>query len=77
MFDEYQFSIFVQPCLVTTYSDTTTITTIFYNIGSVTLTDGLYVFDEDPVCNYPETVTVTNLPVFANHNEPSSDFTIP
>ena len=32
--------------------------------------------DEDPVCNYPETVTVTNLPAFAVHNEPTSDFTI-
>jgi len=41
------------------------------------LTDGLYVFDEDPVCNYPETVNLTNLPVFVNHNEASSDFTIP
>ena len=33
-------------------------------------------FDEDPVCNYPETVTLTNLPSFVVHNEPSSDFTI-
>ena len=41
------------------------------------MTDGHYIFDEDPVCNYPEIVTVTNLPNFANHNEPSSDFTIP
>ena len=29
------------------------------------------------MCDYPETVTVTNLPVFANHNEATSDFTIP
>ena len=41
------------------------------------MTDGHYIFDEDPVCKYPETVTVTNLPAFATHNEPSSDFTIP
>ena len=77
LFVEYDFIILIEPCIVTTYTDTTTVTVIFYNIGAITLTDGLYVFDEDPVCNYPETVTVTNLPVFANHNEPSSDFTIP
>ena len=49
---------------------------ILYNIGEPSLTDGLYVFDEDPVCNYPETVTLTNLPIFVQHNEQSSDFTI-
>ena len=43
----------------------------------MTLTDGLYVFDEDPVCNYPEIVTLTNLPAFVTHNEGSSDFTVP
>ena len=41
------------------------------------MTDGHYIFDEDPVCKYPETVTVTNLPAFVTHNEPSLDFTIP
>ena len=41
------------------------------------MTDGFYEFDEDPVCNYPETVTLTNLPNFVIHNEESSDFTIP
>ena len=41
------------------------------------MTDGNYIFDEDPVCNYPEIVTVTNLPSFAKHNEATSDFTIP
>jgi len=50
---------------------------ITYNIGAPDLTDGLYVFDEDPFCNYPETVTVTNLPTFATHNTGSIDFTIP
>jgi len=63
--------------LVSTYTDTTTVTEIRYGIGTPTITDGLYVFDEAPFCGYPETVTVTNLPVFVNHNEPSSDFTIP
>lgn len=49
---------------------------IVYNVGAPDLIDGLYVFDEDPVCNYPETVTVTNLPVFAVHNEADSNFKI-
>ena len=77
MFVEYDFIILIEPCLVNTYTDTTTITRIVYNIGALTLTDGLYVFDEDPVCNYPETVTLNNLPTFVTHNEASSDFTIP
>ena len=77
MSDEYQMSVYIEPCLVTTYTDTITVTEIFYNIGAATLTDGLYKFDEDPVCNYPETVTVTGLQPFITHSEPSSDFTIP
>ena len=77
MFSEYEFVILIEPCLISTYTDTTTISRIVYNIGSLTITDGLYVFDEDPVCNYPETVTLTNLPSFVTHNEASSDFTIP
>ena len=77
LFVEYDFIIRMEPCLVTTYTDTTKVTAIVYNIGAPSLTDGLYVFDEDPVCNYPETVTLTNLPAFVTHNEASSDFTIP
>ena len=69
--------IIVANCLVTTYTETTKITEIFYNIGSPTKTDGIYAFDESPVCNYAETVTLTNLPAFVTHNEASSDFTIP
>lgn len=77
MSDEYNFSIFVQGCVVNDYVATKTVTRIEYNIGASTLTDGLYEFDEEPVCNYPETVTLTNLPTFVTHNEASSDFTIP
>lgn len=77
LFVEYDFVILVEPCVVNTYTETTKIFAIIYNIGAITLTDGLYVNDEDPVCNYPETVTLTNLPTFVTHNEPSSDFTIP
>ena len=77
MFVEYDFIIRIEPCLVSTYTDTTKVTVIKYNLGAPDLTDGLYVFDESPVCDYPEIVTLTNLPIFVNHNEPTSDFTIP
>ena len=77
MFVEYEFIVFMEPCLVSSYDATTSVTRIIYNIGELSLTAGKYVFDESPVCNYPETVTVTNLPAWAVHNEPSSDFTIP
>ena len=76
MFDEYQFSIIVENCLVNSYQQTTTVTEIIYNIGDPTLTDGSYAFEETPVCGYPETVTLTNLPTFVTHNEANSDFTI-
>ena len=75
--DQYSFSIYVDPCVVNTYTATTKVTLISYNIGDATFQGGKYFFDEDPVCNYPETVTLTNLPTFVTHNTPSSDFTIP
>ena len=74
---QHDFIVFIEPCLVSNYQATKQIIAIVYNVNQETLTDGHYIFDEDPVCNYPETVTVTNLPGFANHNEASSDFTIP
>ena len=77
MIAEHEFTVFMEPCIVTTYEASTQITVIVYNVNQATLTDGSYVFDESPVCNYPETVTVTNLPAFATHNELTSDFTIP
>ena len=67
----------MQPCLVTSYTATKTVSNIVYNVNQATLTAGNYQFDESPVCNYPETVTVTNLPVWTIHNVASSDFTIP
>ena len=70
MADEYQFSIFVQPCVVSTYTATTSVTEIRYNIGSsAVLNDGFYKFDENPACGYAETVSLTNLPTFVTHNE--------
>ena len=77
MFVEYEFIIFIEPCLVDTYLATQKVSIVVYNVGGPSMTDGLYIFDEDPVCNYPETVTLTNLPTFVQHNEQSSDFTIP
>lgn len=62
---------------MSTYVDTLQVGTIVYNIGQPDLTAGDYIFDENPQCGYPETVTITNLPVWATHNEPTSDFTIP
>ena len=70
MFYEYDFLIRMKPCLVSTYTATTKVTLITYNIGAPTLKSVKYVFDEAPVCNYPETVTVTNLPTWATHNLP-------
>ena len=75
-FVEYELLILIEPCLVNTYSAAQKVTTIIYNIGAPSLTDGSYFFDEDPACNYPETVTLTNLPSFVEHNTQSSDFTI-
>ena len=74
---EHAFTVFIQPCLVSTYEATTIVNAIIYNVNQALLIDGFYAFDIAPVCNYPQIVTVTNLPSFANHNEPSSDFTIP
>ena len=67
---EYDFKIVMQPCIVNTYTDTQQVGNISYNIGAPSMLDiGKYIFDEDPVCNYPETVTLTNLPTFITHDE--------
>ena len=50
---------------------------IRYSIGSPAMPNvSPYTFDEEPLCGYPETVTLTNLPSFLTHNEDSSDFTV-
>ena len=66
----------IEPCIVTDYTASKAITSMIYNIGEPDLTDS-YAFDESPVCNYPETVQVTNLPTFIVHNEASSTITVP
>ncbi len=77
LFAVHDFFVFMEPCIVNTYTASTVVSVIVYNVNQADLTAGFYSFDEDPVCNYPETVTVTDLPAFAVHNEPTSDFTIP
>ena len=79
MIVEYEFTIFIEPCLVSTYLSTLEVTDISYNIGAPEILGvGSYIFVEDPVCGYPETVTLTNLPIFVLHNSlTSDDFTVP
>ena len=69
-------TVIIEPCTVTSYTATTSITSMIYKIGEPDLTS-FYAFDESPVCNYPEIVTVTNLPAFIVHNEAASSITIP
>lgn len=48
-----------------------------YIIGDEKVTAGFYNFIEvGSDCDYPEHITVTNLPDFITHNEESQDFTI-
>ena len=67
-FVEYEFLILIEPCLVSKYSATILLSEIVHNIGAVQKTDGFYAFAEDPICNYMEEVTLTNLPSFMIHN---------
>ena len=76
-FVEYDFTVFIEPCVVNTYSDTLKVTLIEYFIGDPTLVDGKYMFEQDPFCGYDETVTVSNVPAFAVHNDVSADFSVP
>ena len=75
---DYDFKVVMQPCLVNTYTATKEVGDISYNIGANALVNiGTYAFTEDPVCQYPETVTLTDLPNWITHNEDTSDFTLP
>ena len=69
----------MEPCIINTYTATLEAADIIYNIGAPDLLNvSPYVFDEDPVCNYSETVTLTGLPAFVTHNaQTSDDFTLP
>lgn len=76
MFVEYDFHIQIEECIISAYDASKVIPDLTYIIGDPDFTSTSYLFDETPVCNYPETVTVTNLPGFALHNEQSKDFSI-
>ena len=66
------------PCQIVEYVATLKVTDIRYAISEPALLQvGSYSFDEVPLCGYPETVTLTNLPLFVTHNEVSSDFSVP
>ena len=60
IFNEYEFTIYINPCIVTDYIASLQVTEIRYVLNSPTLTDGHYIFDEVPFCGYPETVSFTN-----------------
>ena len=77
LFVEYDFVIQIEECIIASYDATQVIPTMTYIIGDPDLTSIQYQFEETPVCGYPETVTVTNLPVFVTHSEATADFTIP
>jgi len=64
MVAQFDFVIYIEPCLVSTYEASTRVSLIVYNVGQPSLTDGYYDFKESPVCNYPEFVKLTNLPGF-------------
>ena len=76
MFEEELVTVIINPCTVLDYSLTSAVQEINYYIGTPGFTDGSYIFDESPVCNYPETVIISNLPSFMTHDENNSDFTI-
>ena len=77
MFVEYDFQIQIEECIIQSYDATAIISDQIYIIGDPDLLSQIYLFDETPVCNYPETVTVTNLPDFALHNESENEFSVP
>ena len=72
----YDFKIYIEPCIVNSYSKTIIAGPISYRINDPALTDGHYTFDESPVCNYSEIVTFVNLPTWVTHNPGTADFTI-
>ena len=75
---EYDLEILIEPCIVDTFTATKKVQDISYHVGEPGLTAiGSYKFDENPVCNYQQTVTLTNLPSFITHNDITSDFTLP
>lgn len=73
---EYDFTIFVEPCLITDYFAIIEVPDITYNVGQGSLTTGNYFNVQTPGCGYPETISTTDLPTFAIQNTASKDFTL-
>ena len=76
MFAEYDFFVQIEECIINAYEVSQKMQTLTYIIGDPDFFSAPYSFDETPVCNYPEIVTVTNLPSFATHRESDSNFKI-
>ena len=76
--DNYDFVVYIEPCLVNTYEATQVVGPITYRVGDPAVTSSTYAFGEDPtICNYPETFfSLANLPAWVTHNTASADFTI-
>ena len=66
----------VNPCIVDTYEASLKVIEILYNVGLPEKNDGNYEFAQSPNCKYPQSVTVSNLPSWATHNEAAQDFSI-
>ena len=74
---EYTFTIYITPCQVNSYIETSLVGDLVYEIATPGIVSPGYVFDESPICNYPETVTVTGLPTFMVFDEPNARFELP
>ena len=72
---EYDFSIYVQPCIITDFT-TLPISKVTYTIGDDPIQSEAYSFTQTPSCNYPEAVIVSGLPSFATHNEGLRNFDV-
>ena len=73
MMVEYPMSIIVEPCINTDFS-TVPISKMTYTIGSGPIQSEIYSFTQTPLCNYPEALTVINLPSFATHDDIQQNF---
>ena len=69
-------TVYVNPCEVTEFRELIKIEKIESFVGNGAMNGGNYEFSQGGVCNYPQTITLINLPSFATHNEINKDFTI-
>lgn len=73
---EYDFEVHILACIITSYDITDSVGDMTYTIGDPDQLSTSYLFDETPLCGYPETVTVTGLPTFVAHQKATADFLI-